>query len=273
MAELELPGSLVSAEWLQEHIQDDKVLVLDASWHLPAKDRCGRDEWETVRIPGAVFFDYDGDIKDQETSLPRMLPDADLFTEEVRKLGVDSDSLVVVYDANSMFSSPRAWWMFRAMGHERVAVLDGGLRAWQDADHALETEKTIAAAYGNFTAEKNDRFINADYVRRHLCNDKTVILDARSDERYAAGRMPGAKSLPYMDLLEDGKMKSIDDLKYIFASKIGAQKKLLCSCGSGVTACVLALGAELAGFTDVVVYDASWTEWGAEGGDFPIDEK
>lgn len=271
MADLEFPGNLVSVEWLHEYIQNDKVVVLDASWHLPAKERSGREEWQKARIPGAGFFDYHDEIKDMDTDLPHMFPSEDLFTEEVRSLGVNNDSLVVVYDANAMFSSPRAWWMFRAMGHEGVAVLDGGLQAWQDAGYPVESKIADTPACGNFKAVKNSRFINADYVLSRLSCEDTRILDARSDDRYALGHMPGAKNLPYMELLQDGKMKSVDELKRIFSAAIDGRQNLLCSCGSGVTACVLALGAERAGVENIVVYDGSWTEWGAEGAGFPIE--
>ncbi len=271
MTELGFPGNLVSADWLQQHLQNDNLVVLDASWHLPAKERNGREEWESMRIPSAGFFDYHDEIKDHDTDLPHMFPEEELFAESVRNLGVNDDNLVVVYDANSMFSSPRAWWMFRAMGHERVAVLDGGLQAWQEAGHPVETERVNDPDKGNFMAEKNERFINSEDVMSRLSCEDTRILDARSDDRYAAGRMPGAKNLPYAELLQDGKMKSVEELKRIFLSAVDGRKQLLCSCGSGVTACVLALGAERAGFENVVVYDGSWTEWGAKGAGFPIE--
>lgn len=272
MPAIEYSGILVSVEWLQEHLDNESVVVLDASWHLPAKERNGRQEWEEVRIPGAGYFDYHNVIADQETDLPHMLPGESLFAESVQSLGVNRDSLVVVYDTNQMFSSPRAWWMFRAMGHDRVAVLDGGLLAWREAGCAVEEGEANTPVTGNFVAEKNDRFVRADYVLGQLSNPDTMILDARSDERYAAGHMPGAKNLPYSQLLQDGKMKSADELKDLFSTAIDGRKDLLFSCGSGVTACVLALGASLAGFENAVVYDGSWTEWGAEGAGFPVEE-
>lgn len=271
MPAIEFPGNLVSTEWLQEHLDDEGVVVLDASWHLPAKERNGREEWEKVRIPGAGYFDYHNDVADPETELPHMLPGESLFTESAQSLGVNRDSLVVVYDTNQMFSSPRAWWMFRAMGHEQVAVLDGGLVAWQASGYPIEEGDSTAPSVGNFTADKNDRFIDADYVMGHLSHADTMILDARSDDRYAAGHMPGAHNLPYSNLLEGGKMKSVDELKAIFSTALDGRKDLLCSCGSGVTACVLALGANLAGFDNTVVYDGSWTEWGADGADYPVE--
>ncbi|NOX99494.1 MAG: sulfurtransferase [Verrucomicrobia bacterium] len=271
MAECEFPGSLVSVEWLHQHLDGDDVIVLDASWHLPGKERCGREEWQDLHIPGALFFDYDGEIKNQQIDLPRMLPPEDLFTESVRKLGVNEDSLIVVYDSNAMFSSPRAWWMFRAMGHERVAVLDGGLLAWQEAGYAVNDEPRDLPVPGNFVAVKNERFVNADYVTSRLHDAHTTILDARSTDRFEAGCMPGAKNLPYVELLEEGKMKPIDELESIFSALAEPDQSLLCSCGSGVTACIIALAADISGRNEVVVYDASWTEWGAESSGFPVE--
>jgi len=271
MNELKLPGNLVSAEWLHQNLSNDKLCVLDASWHLASKERNGKEEWSHSRIPGAGFFDYDDEIKDQDTELPRMLPGEELFAESVRKLGVNSDSLIVVYDTNSMFSSPRAWWMFRAMSHDQVAVLDGGMLAWQEAGYSIDSDPANPVSTGNFSAEKNECFINAAYVQSHLTDIGTTILDARSNDRFASGHMPGAKNLPYLELLQDGKMKSVEELKNIFSSKIDKQQDLVCSCGSGVTACIIALGAELAGHDNIVVYDGSWTEWGAEGSGFPIE--
>ncbi|MFK5922647.1 MAG: sulfurtransferase [Verrucomicrobiota bacterium] len=270
MAECEFPGSLVSVEWLNQHLGDEGIIVLDASWHLPGKERCGREEWHGLHIPGARFFDYDGEIKDQETHLPRMLPDEDLFAESVRKLGVKQDSLVVVYDSNAMFSSCRAWWMFRAMGHQRVAVLDGGLLAWQAAGYTVNDEPRNLSVPGDFVAQKNEKFVSADHVHKRLHDADTTILDARSKDRFDAACMPGAKNLPYVELLEEGKMKPIDELKDIFSALADPQQRLLCSCGSGVTACIIALAADLSGRDEIVVYDASWTEWGAEGSSFPI---
>lgn len=270
MAECEFSGSLIPVEWLNQHLGDEGVLVLDASWHLPGKERCGREEWQGCHIPGAHFFDYDSEIKDQQTHLPRMLPGEDLFAESVRKLGVNQDSLVVVYDSNAMFSSCRAWWMFRAMGHQRVAVLDGGLLAWQAAGYELSEEPDDLPAPGNFVAMKNECFVNADDVHKRLHDSATTILDARSKDRFDAACMPGAKNLPYVELLKEGKMKPLDELQDIFSTLVDPGQNLLCSCGSGVTACIIALAADLCGREEVVVYDASWTEWGAEGSGFPI---
>ena len=266
---LSYPGPLVSAAWLQENIHHPQVVVLDASWHLPRLERDGREEWQNERIPGAAYFDYDGEIKDQDSDLPRMLPGPDLFQESVRKLGVNSDSIVVVYDTNDLFSSPRAWWMFRAMGHRNVSVLNGGFKAWKARAGETESGESTAPDAGNFTATLIDgTFIGTDLVTQNLDAADTVICDARSTERFNAAHMPGAKSMPYSEFLEDGYMKANAELKEIISQRLNNDQSLICSCGSGVTACILALASELAGIEKISVYDGSWTEWSR--GDNPV---
>ncbi len=269
MAGLTLPSSLVSVAWLQQHYQEKNVLILDATWHLPAAERDGRSEWQERRIPGAQFFDYDAEIKDHQSALPRMMPSAELFTQAVQRLGVSRKSVIIIYDANGLFSSPRAWWMFRAMGHSAVAVLDGGLQAWQEAGYELETQTPRIARLGNFKAAlQEDFFVDAERVLAAIQNEQVRICDARSAERFASGHMPTAQNLPYTELLEHGRMKDLASLRALFQQRLTDEQRLLCSCGSGVTACVLALAADLIGRTDISVYDASWSEWGSNT-DYP----
>ncbi|NRA37724.1 MAG: sulfurtransferase [Planctomycetes bacterium] len=245
-------------------LENDGLVILDATWHLPANKRSGYAEYLEGCIPGAQFFDYDGKIKDQNNELPRMLPNPQLFSNEVQKLGVNEDSTVIIYDANDMFSAPRAWWMFRAMGHQHVAVLNGGLSAWKAAGAAMEKGREQSVEVGDFQAQlQENHFVDAEIVLASIDNDAVQILDARSAERYAAAHMPSAGNRPYNSLLEDGKMKSVSELKGLFKDDIQSEQKMLCSCGSGVTACVIALAAEQAGHINVSVYDGSWSEWGS----------
>jgi len=266
------PGPLVDADWLLEHISDPQVLVLDASWYLPKFERSGYLEWLIERISGAEFFDYNTKIKDPDTPLPRMLPSADLFTQSVRDLGVNKDSLIVIYDTNQLFSAPRAWWMFRAMGHHKVCVLEGGLEAWKAVGGATEGGEPAPKTYGDFVAQwQPGFFIDSQMVVEQLDNKASIILDARSKERFDAGHIPGADSLPYTELFKEGSMKSTVELASIFSDKIDPEQSLICSCGSGVTACIIALAAELSGHGKISVYDGSWTEWSQ--GDFPQESQ
>ena len=205
-----------------------------------------------------------------------MLPSPELFNAEVQALGIHTRSLIVVYDRIGIFSAPRAWWMFRAMGHAHVAVLDGGLPAWLAAGHPVEPETAYQGPSGDFVARlQPNLFCDADSVAAELSSGRRPVLDARSAPRFAglepepraglrAGHMPGALNLPFGQLQRDGKMKPAAELQAEFARLLGEQQAPIFSCGSGVTACILALGAELAGYQGLTVYDGSWSEWGGD---------
>lgn len=263
----DLPTPLVSADWLLAHYQRPDVLVLDASWHLPTAKRDGAVEWRARRIPGSRHFDYDRVFCDTTNPLPRMMPDADTFTAAARALGLRDDHRIVVYDTNGLFSSPRAWWMLRAAGHEQVAVLDGGLAAWTAAGGVIASGHDDASTpTGTFTARIDTaRFVTADHVEARLTDDAHQILDARAGARFAAAHMPGASNLPYADLLTDGHLRPASELGEQVGGLLRSDQALTCSCGSGVTACVIALAATAAGLPNAIsIYDGSWSEWGAD---------
>lgn len=257
-----LNSSLVEVEWLAQDLDSPNLVILDATWFLPKHNRSGKEEFGKEHIQGAQFFDYDQEVCDKSSEFPRMMPSAADFEQAVRKLGVNNDSTIIVYDNNEMFSSPRAWWMFKAMGAQQVAVLNGGLVAWKKAGYAtVESVKQVDE--GNFVAKSNDNaFIDSKQVLARLYDDADLILDARSQDRFDEAHMPNACNLPYTELLEGGKMKSPDELKAIYSKWIEKGQKLTFSCGSGVTACILALGADVIGVDPISVYDASWSEWG-----------
>ncbi|MGL4207416.1 MAG: sulfurtransferase [Aeromonadaceae bacterium] len=271
--ELTLPTPLVSVAWLAAHLGDPQLVVLDAHMQPPSAPA---SEAPVVQIPGARRFDFDKQICAPDTSLPHMLPTPELFSQRVQALGLDNDSLIVVYDRIGIFSAPRAWWMLRAMGHNRVAVLDGGLPAWLAAGHATEPEHPYQGAQGNFVAQlQPGLFCDADTVAQELVSGRRPVLDARSEARFKglepepraglrAGHMPGAVNLPFGKLQQNGKMRAAEELKAEFAPLLGEGQAPIFSCGSGVTACILALGAELAGYQGLTVYDGSWSEWGSD---------
>ena len=249
---------------------------------MPIDNRNCRKEWQEERIPNARFFDYDQTICDLESELPHMLPTAEVFTEHLRQLGVNQNSTVVIYDTAGVFSSPRAWWMMQAMGHKNTAVLNGGLPAWKAQGHPTEKAGLITPVQqGNFIATLNPALVsNADDVLSATQDATIAILDARSEDRFFAraaepraglrkGHMPRAKNLPFQLLITDGLMKSAEELSPIFDNLLTNENKLIASCGSGVTASIIALAADVAGLGPVSVYDGSWAEWGASN-DLPI---
>lgn len=278
MTKLQLPDSLVSAEWLQLNIGHPQLVIFDASWHMPTSDRSGLEEWKNERIKNARFFDFDQNLCAPGSDLPHMMPDAEHFTAEVQKLGLNDDSVVVIYDSLGMFSGPRAWWMLRSMGFDACAILDGGLPAWKNAGIATSNgAESIPYDSGNFVASPvAGDFCDAQAVLSGIDDSTVSILDARPGERFRGeveepraglrkGHMPGASNLPFPELFDQGRMKSKADLKQILSRHIPEGNRAICSCGSGVTACVIAFAAHLVGYDKVSVYDGSWCEWGQPG--------
>ena len=231
MPSLMLPGPLVSVDWLNKQIDHQDLLLLDASFFMPDVDRDGRSEWLQERIPGAVFFDFDREICDRSSDLPHMMPSAEDFQESAQGLGINQNSVIVVYDSLGIFSSPRAWWMLKAMGADNVAVLDGGLPAWKEKSLPLESGKQVKPVdKGDFIAcYQNELFCDADEVLAATQDKQRIIIDARSQGRFLAqepepregirsGHMPGAKNLPFAELLSEQKMQDAYQLALIFES-------------------------------------------------------
>ena len=282
MASLTLPSELVSVDWLNQSIEHPDLIVLDASFFMPGVERDGRLEWLDIRIPGAVFFDFHRDICLHSTSLPHMMPSSGDFQKSAQKLGINQNSVIVVYDSLGIFSSPRVWWMLKAMGAKQVAVLDGGLPAWIDKSFALESgAQSKSISVGNFIADYQDKmFCDVQQVLKNTQTNERIIIDARSADRFSAkvpepregmrsGHMPNAKNLPFASILSNKKMREAYQLSVVFDAIAPKEHGVIFSCGSGVTACILALGATLAGYKDICVYDGSWAEWGGSV-DLPI---
>lgn len=273
METVSLPGPLVDVEWLERHLDDPRIRVLDATFMPPAgppPEAAPEDQ----RIPGARRFDFDQVICDRENPLPHMMPSPQTFSREVRALGIDRDNVLVVYDRVGLFSSPRGWWMFRAMGHDQVAVLDGGLPAWIEAGNPTRKWQRETYGSGDFEAEIRPHLIyNADQVAAALNDPHHQVVDARSAGRFEgrepeprpglrSGHMPGAQNLPFTEVLDQGRMRPLEELQERFRDWTDGRQRLVFACGSGVSACVLALAAELAGHQSLAVYDGSWSEWG-----------
>ena len=278
MATLQLPDSLVSVAWLRQHLEHDDLIIFDASWHMPATGRDGLREWQQEHILGARFFDFDGKICEPDSDLPHMMPNAELFTRELQLLGLKQDSVVVVYDTMGMFSSPRAWWMLRAMGCDNVALLDGGLVAWDEAEYPIESLAEVPVYQpGDFIATMDRASIaDAATVSAALDDNSVCVLDARPEPRFCGtaeeprpglrrGHMPVALNLPFADMFQQGMLKPRHELREIIAPLIGDSERTICSCGSGVTACIIAFAAEYIGYTNLAIYDGSWCEWGLPG--------
>ena len=277
-----LHSPLVEVQWLKEHLGNDNLIVLDAT--LPkAVSIATAKEQVSLRIPGARFFDIKNIFSDTSAVYPNTWPGPEAFNRAARNLGINNRSAIIVYDDHGIYSSARAWWMFKAMGHQNIAVLNGGLPAWREVGFELEKKNMIAVSQGNFSGKHDPSFLkDHQEVLNSLGVADEHIIDARAENRFKgwedeprkglrSGHIPGSSNLPYTDLLKNGKMIEGAALKKLMHSKIPENKKLIFSCGSGITACILALGAELSGYKDTSVYDGSWTEWGSIS-ELPIEK-
>jgi thiosulfate/3-mercaptopyruvate sulfurtransferase len=268
------PKTLVSTDWLASHMRDPDLRILDASMYMPGSERDAKAEYAQGHIPGARFFDID-EISDSRSDLPHMAPPIEKFMSRMRAMGVGDGHQVVVYDGAGLFSAARVWWLFKLMGQNDIAVLDGGLPKWVAEGRELEDMPPII----------RDRHMT---VRRqaHLVKDVTQvsaasklrdqeIIDARSPGRFRGeepeprpgmrgGHIPGSKNVHYASLLNaDQTMKSPEETRAIFeAGGVDLSKPAITTCGSGVTAAILSLAMARMGKDDHSLYDGSWSEWG-----------
>ncbi|WP_135467227.1 sulfurtransferase [Crenalkalicoccus roseus] len=267
---------LVSTEWLAAELGSPDLVVFDATKYLPNEPFDGRAKFREARIAGARYFDID-EIADPDTDLPHMAPTAGRFARLMGALGVSNASRVVFYDQKGLASAARGWWLMRLFGHERAAVLDGGLPKWVKEGRPTEAGEPPAPPPAHFVPDfQAERIRGIGDVKRIVRQGGggALILDARAKGRFdgtapeprpdlPSGHMPGAVSLPYTELLNpDQTMKDPTALRRLFeGAGVTQEQPVVTSCGSGVTACILALGLKRAGFPEAAVYDGSWTEW------------
>ena len=264
--------SLVSTQWLADHLGEPDLIVVDSSWHMPSTGRNGRHEYLAQHIPGARYLDID-EVADRSSAVPHTLPSASDFSNAMQALGVDRDDRIVVYDNSATRNAARGWFMLRHFGAERVAILDGGMQQWLAEGRATESGEP-APREARFDAVERDELVTKQQL---LAGSNLPWLDARGRPRFegaeedprpgvAAGHAPGARNLPFASLYrEDGRFKSLDDIRQLFdEAGVDPSQAFVASCGSGVTANSLIFAAHLLGNDRAKLYDGSWSEWGAD---------
>lgn len=272
----------VSTAWLADRLGDPYLQVVDASWYLPTQGRDGRKEYEAGHVPGAIDFDLDA-VSDHTNGLPHMLLDAEAFGREAGRLGLSSDTTLVVYDGMGLFSAPRVWWTLRLFGAREVLILEGGLPQWKAEGRPLETGPSTAAPARFAARQAAGKVADLADIRRVLADGSVQVVDARPAARFTgevpeprpgleSGHMPGSLNVPFAAIVADGRLKDADDLRHAFdQAGVDFARPVVTSCGSGVSAAILVLALESLGKTDAALYDGSWTEYASQP-DLPIEK-
>ena len=267
--------NLITCDWLNENLNQEDLIIIDCTWHLPGTNRDGKSEFLNERIPGSIFFDLD-EFSDQSSKYPHTLADKEWFSKKASELGIQNSDHIICYDTLGIFTSPRVSWMFSQYGHEKVSILDGGFKNWKIKKFKIETGKPQNKEQSNYIAKNNPKNIKFfEDIKNNIVSSTFKLIDARPSGRFNAtdpeprpelqsGNIPNSQSLPFSKLLDPatGCMKNKDELKKIFDELgISSEDKITFSCGSGVAAVIAGTAYEKVFNKEFDVYDGSWTEW------------
>lgn len=262
---------IVTAEWLSQNLNKQDLILLDASLEATVDGK--PSAFSNLSIPDARFFDLKVAFSDAASPFPNTIPPPAVFEQEARNLGINKDSKIVVFDNMGIYSSPRVWWMFKTMGHEEIAVLDGGLPDWVNSGKPVVSKTEHVYQQGDFVAHFQKEYLKTyEEIEQNVDNPAFQIVDARSKGRFdgtakeprqhlKSGHIPNSVNIPYQEVLKNGKFKSVAELKRIFQETCDSDKEQVFSCGSGLTACIIMLAGEISYKRSKMVYDGSWTEW------------
>lgn len=277
---LKVKSALVSIDWFYENLENKHLVILDAT--IPKVAEKQDHIVPKTKIKGAIFFDVKNEFSDINSVYPNtVLPPLE-FEQKAKELGINTNSCIVVYDDLGIYSSPRVWWMFHLMGFKNIAVLNGGMPLWKSKGYPTETPRNKVQDMGNFKVDYHfEKIKHTKDIFKNISSQEALIVDARSKERFLGvvseprkevevGHIPDSKNLPYTEVIENHFFKSKKSLLQIYSNLNKSNKPFVFSCGSGITASILALGAEIAGYSNYAIYDGSWTEWGSSN--LPIEK-
>jgi len=268
----------IEPKTLMSKLGNINLKIFDATFYLPDSGLVAEEEYKKKHIPNAIFFDINK-IADPNNSLPHMIPSKDLFSKMMQNIGLNKDDEIIIYDNSPFLSSARAWFLFRYFGHDKIFIMQGGVKNWENNGGNI-TNGNVVLEKGNYiaSAERKELVVNLDQMILASQNKENVILDARSRKRFLgealeprpnlpSGHIPNSQSLPSSDLInKDGYLKSKDEINQIFSNiKVNTSDKIIATCGSGVSACVISIALFCLGKKDIPIYDGSWTEWASSG--------